>query len=86
MVQTMQTVYTLSSLPVGKSAVIQAVHGSGAVHERLMDLGFGQGSTVTCLFSSIFGDPRAYRIKNTTIALRSCDARHVEIQQDGGNI
>lgn len=80
----MQPTYMLSSLPVGKSAVIKAVHGNGAVHERLMDLGFGNGSTVTCQFSSIFGDPRAYRIKNTTIALRSCDASQVELQQGGG--
>lgn len=82
----MQPIYTLSSLPVGKSAVIQAVHGSGAVHERLMDLGFGEGSTVTCQFASLFGDPRAYRIKNTTIALRSCDASHIMLQRDGGAV
>lgn len=37
---------------------------------------------MTCLFSSAFGDPRAYRVKDTVIALRGDDARCVCCERD----
>lgn len=80
----MHSVYTLASLPVGKSAVIQDVPGRGAIYERLTDLGFSGGGKVTCLFASLFGDPRAYKIKNSVIALRKCDACRIMLRPGGG--
>ena len=61
----MQQPFTLNALGGGQSAVITAVHGTGEMHARLRDLGFTEESRVTCLFSSAFGDPRAYRVKDT---------------------
>ena len=80
----MQQIIPLSDLPNGQSATIQHVMSTGAMYERLCDLGFTPGSSVVCLFSSIFGNPRAYRIKQTIIALRQEDAVHVECALDGG--
>lgn len=76
--------YPLTALDCGQSAVIQSVQGKGAMYERLCDLGFTPNSLVTCLFSSIFGDPRAYRIKGTVIALRKRDAEQVRCLPGGG--
>lgn len=81
----MQQPQTLSALTCGESAVISAVGGSGAMHDRLRDLGFNENSEVTCLFSSAFGDPRAYRIKGTVIALRQKDATLVQCLRGGGD-
>jgi len=80
----MQQTIPLSHLPSGKSATIHRINGSGPMHERLCDLGFTPGSSVACLFSSVFGDPRAYRIKQTIIALRQADASQVECIASGG--
>ena len=80
----MQSVLTLSALKNGQRAVVRTVHGTGAMYERLCDLGFTPESQVTCLFSSIFGDPRAYLIKGSVIALRNCDAAQIECNPCGG--
>ncbi len=74
----------LTALACGQSAVIQSVHGKGAMYERLCDLGFTPNSLVTCLYTSIFGDPSAYRIKGTVIALRKQDAEQVHCFPIGG--
>lgn len=80
----MKQPFTLNALNGGQSAVITAVHGVGAMHARLRDLGFTEKSKVTCLYSSAFGDPRAYRIKDTVIALRCDDAGCVLCECPGG--
>lgn len=69
---------TLLDVPCGHSAVITAVKADGPMRARLLDLGFAAGRTVDCLFSSPLGDPRAYRVLGTIIALRAKDARMVE--------
>lgn len=80
----MQHSYPLTALACGQSAVIDSVHGKGAMHERLSDLGFTPNSFVTCLYASILGDPKAYRIKGTVIALRERDAEQVLCLPCGG--
>ena len=44
-----------------------------------MDLGFIPGGTVTALQESPFGDPVAYPVLDTVIALRRSDARRIII-------
>ena len=39
---------------------------------------------VTCLFPSAFGDPKAYRVKDTVVALRRADARNILCRACGG--
>jgi len=80
----MQPIYPLSALSIGQRAVVHAVHGTGAMYERLCDFGFTPGSKVTCLFSSVLGDPNAYGVKGSVIALRSRDAAMVECEPYGG--
>ena len=53
----------------------------GALHTRLLDLGFTCGSQVCCLFPSALGDPRAYLVRGTVIALRQADAKLVLCKQ-----
>jgi len=73
-----QQPFTLDLLAVGDSAVISSIRGEGAMRDRLQELGFTSKAPVTCLFPAVFGDPRAYRIKNTLIALRNADAKLIE--------
>ena len=75
----MEQAFTLDRLASGESARIARLTGTGAMQSRLCD-----NSRVTCLFPSAFGDPRAYRIRDTVVALRSGDARTVLCLAEGG--
>ncbi len=46
---------------------------------RLLDLGFYKGTPVKKVLVSPKGDPIAYRVRGTTIALRNSDAKYVEV-------
>ena len=70
----MEEMFALSTLPCGASAIIQAVGSDDATGKRLRDLGFVKGSCVRCQFAAALGDPRAYHIHGTVIALRNTDA------------
>lgn len=80
----MEQAFTLDRLASGESARIARLTGTGAMQSRLCDLGFTENSRVTCLFPSAFGDPRAYRIRDTVVALRSGDTRTVLCLAEGG--
>lgn len=73
----MQNTFPLSTLKNNQSAVIDRLEGERTIRERLENLGFTEQSPITCLFASAFGDPRAYKIRNTVIALREKDARTI---------
>lgn len=79
----MQDILTLHELGLGESAYVSGLSASGAMQARLLDLGFTSGSKVTCLFTSALGDPRAYQVKGTVIALRAEDAQTVLCQERG---
>ncbi len=60
----------LCDLTCGKCAEIVSVNVGGAYKRRLFDLGFVPGGKVSCMFESPLGDPTAYLVRGTLIALR----------------
>ena len=75
---------TLSSLKCGSGAVVTALNTEGAMRRRLMDMGFTPGSAVRALFRSCSGEPVAYLIHDTVIALRKEDAQSVLVEVEPG--
>ncbi len=65
-------VIKLSELPSGTGAEVVALDPSlrGFVRRRLLDLGFTPGARIRSDLTTFTGDPRAYRLRGTTIALR----------------
>ena len=65
-------VMPLSKLPDGAAADIVALDPAfrGFARRRLLDLGFTPGARIRSELSTFSGDPRAYRLRGTTIALR----------------
>jgi DtxR family Mn-dependent transcriptional regulator len=65
-------VIPLSKLPAGTAADIVALDPSfrGFARRRLLDLGFTPGARIRSELATFTGDPRAYRLRCTTIALR----------------
>ncbi|MGC4378726.1 FeoA family protein [Fictibacillus sp. Mic-4] len=60
----------LSQVKTGEMFQINKIQLEGPLKRRLLDLGFIPGAVVEVLQKSPLGDPVAYRVSNTTIALR----------------
>ena len=71
---------TLAQLHIGQSAHIENIQAKEPLRRRLSDMGFVQNTPVTCLFESPCGGMRAYRIRETVVALRCEDALSITIQ------
>ena len=65
-------VIPLTGLPSGASAEVVALDPAfrGFARRRLLDLGFTPGARIRSDLATFAGDPRAYRLRGTTIALR----------------
>jgi len=70
----------LSEMKVGESAVIVQCCDLGRnIEKRLCDIGFTSGETVKCTNASMLGDPLAYLIRGSVIALRKADGKCVTV-------
>lgn len=70
----------LYSLRPGQSGKVTACNDNGRnIIGRLRDLGLCEGERVKCVMVSPLGDPAAYLIKGSIIALRREDADTVKV-------
>jgi len=71
----------LTDLQMGEEAQVLSLSSScrGAERRRLLDLGFVPGTVLEVEMISPTGDPVAYRVRGTVIALRREQARHIRI-------
>lgn len=74
-----KNIMSLSSLHEGDTGTIISVDNCGELKRRLMDLGFIEGTRVQCLYRSPAGNPVAYMIRGTVIALRKDDSARIII-------
>lgn len=75
---------TLDELREGEWAVLRGVAEESPLRERLTDLGFVAGTTISCERVSPLGDPVAYGLRGSVIALRRSDARLIAIEKIEG--
>ncbi len=71
---------TLDKLPIGKSGVITAVGGEGALRCRLLDMGLIPRTTVTVHKIAPLGDPIELFLRGYSLTIRSDDASLIEIE------
>lgn len=74
----------LSSLGTGEKARVIGISSEcrGANRRRLLDFGFIKGTTIETEMESPTKEPKAYKIKNTLIALRNDQADLVLIEKE----
>ncbi len=70
----------LKSLPIGQSAVIKNVGGSGALRQHFLDMGVIPGAEVTVIKFAPMGDPMELQIHGYELTLRLADAEKIEIE------
>ncbi len=82
-VEATQVQRRLTALKRGESALVgQLDQGlQGFTRRRLLDLGLTPGVRITAELPSMLGDPVAYRVRGTLIALRRDQAEHVLISE-----
>ncbi|WP_379135681.1 ferrous iron transport protein A [Paenibacillus sp. sgz500958] len=78
------TVIPLSEAEIGAILRISGIEVQGVLRRRLLDLGFVVGNAVEVLRRSPLGDPTAFRISNTTIALRREESSLIYGERIGG--
>lgn len=71
----------LSRLPIDREARILSLSAEEPLQSRLLDLGFVPGGMVRPLYAAPLGDPRAYLVCETVIALRQRDAATVAVEE-----
>ncbi len=69
--------FTLDKLPLDTCCTVISLNCSGPIHRRLLDLGLVQNTPIKAVLKSPFGDPTAYEVRGSTIALRMEDAMHI---------
>jgi DtxR family transcriptional regulator, Mn-dependent transcriptional regulator len=72
----------LAALPCRQPAQVVALATTcqGFSRRRLMDFGFTPGARVEPVLDTFAGDPRAYSVRGTTVALRREQAQHVLVR------
>ena len=72
---------TLNLLENGRSATITKIHSKNAERRRMFDLGILPGTRIENVMPSPLGDPIAYRVRSSVIALRTEQAELIEIEE-----
>ena len=74
----------MSELAPGASGYISLLRIQGRQRHRLMELGFLPGAEVKMLFAAASGDPIAYQVRGSVIALRGNDAAKIDLAEKRG--
>ena len=71
---------TMAEMNPGDTAVVCNLTAIGSIRRRLQDIGLIPGTKVECVHKSPLGDPIAYTIKGSVIALRCEDSSTIFVK------
>lgn len=71
----------LNKLNVGEYAVVRELCCASSIRRRLCDIGLVPNTPVCCIGRSPFGDPAAYEIRGSVLAIRDTDARGILVER-----
>ena len=69
---------TLRDVKVGETAVIEKLHGEGALRRRLMDMGLTKGAQVFVRKVAPLGDPVEVTVRGYELSIRRSEAENIE--------
>lgn len=73
----MNKVIPLTDLKLDCNANIDHINCAEHIKRRFLDLGIIPGTPIIPVFKSIGGDPIAYEVRNTLLAIRTQDAKNI---------
>ena len=71
---------TLTDVKIGESAVIEKLHGEGALKRRIMDMGLTRGTQVYVRKVAPLGDPMELTVRGYELSVRKADAELIEVK------
>ncbi|MEG1013872.1 MAG: FeoA family protein [Clostridia bacterium] len=71
---------TLKNVKIGQTAVIEKLHGEGALKRRIMDMGLTKGTEITVRKIAPLGDPMQLTVRGYELSLRKADAEQIEVR------
>lgn len=71
---------TLKDIKVGEHAVIEKLHGEGALKRRIMDMGLTKGTQVYVRKVAPLGDPMELTVRGYELSVRKADAELIEVK------
>ena len=71
---------TLKDVKIGETAVIEKLHGEGALKRRIMDMGLTKGTQVYVRKVAPLGDPLELTVRGYELSVRKADAELIEVQ------
>ena len=74
---------TLDKLKIGKTAVIKAVNGSGALRRRLLDMGLTPHTKIMVRKVAPMGAPIELYLRGYELTIRLDDAKNIELEEEG---
>lgn len=74
---------TLNKISTGELAVVVAVDTSLSLKQRLYDIGLVPGTKIKVVHQSPAGNPKAYLVRGSVIALRNDDAEKITVRVEG---
>lgn len=72
----------LNDVKSGRRAKIHRHHSTGAVRQRLLDLGFVPQAEIDVIRRAPLGDPIECKVANYKVTLRNSEARLIEVECD----
>ena len=72
---------SLNDLKINEEGIIVKVYTKQNIKRRLMDIGFVKGEKVKLILKNFGDNMRAYKIKNTVMALRVDDTKNILIRE-----
>ncbi len=76
-----QAARNAAELRPGEMGVVDSVGGTGALHRRLIDLGFTPNVRVTLRRVAPLGDPVELRLRGYSLTLRRADAATIRLKE-----
>ena len=70
---------TLADIPEKSKCVVAKIHGHGGFRNRIMELGFIKGQTVSVLKNAPLRDPIEYEVLGSHVSLRRSEASNIEV-------
>ena len=70
----------LNQLPLNKSGKINKIECGEGIKRRLLDMGLVKETEITPILISPSGDPRAFLVRGTIIAIREEDAKNINMK------
>ncbi len=71
---------TLDQLRPGSAALIEAIRGTDAISQRLMEMGLLEGDRLEVVGLAPFGDPMEIRVGSSLLSLRLSEAARIQVQ------